>query len=116
MYERLKALTFVMMAIAGLYVFDGLNIGRIPGDGVTGLAVSEQALNEQDVSCYDSDNRDYYTQGTTYARLFQANGEIPKADTCEGSSLVEYYCVMDEPQVEFYDCPVDCMNGACKDW
>ncbi len=116
MYEKFKALTFVMMAIAGLYVFDGFSLSPLAGDGVTGLAISEQVMSTQDVSCSDSDNRDYYTQGTTYARLFQANGEIPKADTCEGSSLVEYYCVLDEPQVEFYDCPEDCVNGACKDW
>ena len=113
MHERLKALTFVMMAIAALYVFDGLSLSPISGSSVTGFVVSEQALNQQAVSCYDSDNRDYYTQGTTYARLFQVNGEIPKADTCEGTTLVEYYCSLNEPQVEFYACPGRCGNGAC---
>lgn len=113
MHERLKALTFVMMAIGALYAFDGLNQGGLSGNSITGLVISEQSLGQQDVSCYDSDNRDYYAQGTTYAKLFQVNGEAPKQDTCTGNSLVEYFCVFNEPQVEFYDCPNGCSDGAC---
>lgn len=114
MEERLKALTFLMIAVASLYVFDSISQGGLSGNSVTGLAVSEQDVSMQDVSCYDSDNRDYSVQGTTYARLFKANNEEPKQDVCEGSSLIEYYCVFNEPQVEFYECENGCVNGACR--
>ena len=114
MEERLKALTFLMMAIGALYVFDSINQGGLSGNAVTGLVVLEQDLEQQDVNCYDSDNRDHYVQGTTYARLFQVNGEGPKQDVCEGNTLIEYYCVFNEPQVEFYDCQNVCSNGACR--
>ena len=114
MLERLKALTFIMIAIGALYAFDGLHLGALSGNSATGLVVSEPQLARQDVGCYDSDNRDYYAQGTTYAKLFQVNGEAPKQDTCAGSTLIEYYCVFNEPQVEFYDCPQGCDNGACE--
>ena len=114
MLERLKTLTFIMMAIGALYAFDGLNQGALSGNSITGLVISEQALDQQDVSCYDSDNRDYYTQGTTYAKLFQVNRESPKEDTCAGNTLIEYYCVFNEAQVEFSDCVNGCANGACS--
>lgn len=113
MEERLRTLTFLMIAIGALYVFDSINQGALSGNSVTGLAVSEQELAQQDVSCYDSDNKDHTVQGTTYARLFAVNGEAPKKDVCEGSTLIEYYCVFNEPQVEFYDCQNGCFNGAC---
>ncbi|MBI2580489.1 hypothetical protein HYV85_01640 [Candidatus Woesearchaeota archaeon] len=113
MEGRLTALTFLMIAIGALYVFDSVSQGALSGNSVTGLAVSEQELAQQDVSCYDSDNRDYAIQGTTYARLFAANGEVPKQDVCGGNSLIEYYCVFNEPQVEFYDCENGCVDGAC---
>ena len=114
MLERLKALTFLMILIGALYAFDGINHGALSANRVTGLIVSEQALNQQEVSCYDSDDRNYYAQGTAYSSLFKVNGEGPKADACEGSTLIEYYCVLSEPQVEFYDCPNGCQNGACR--
>ncbi len=113
MEEKLRALTFLMMAIGVLYVFDGLNGGALAGSGITGFAVSERQIS-QDVGCADSDSRDYYAAGTTYARLFRANGEDPKEDVCEGDSLIEYYCVYNEPQVEFYDCQNGCSAGACQ--
>ena len=113
MQNRLKALTFLMIAIGALYAFDGLNQGALSGNSVTGMLVSSGSLAQQNVPCYDSNNHDYYTQGTTYAQLFEANGESPKQDTCEGATLIEYYCVNSEPQVEFYDCPGGCVNGRC---
>ena len=113
MEEKLKVLTFVMIAIGALYAFDGLSQGAFSANSVTGFVVSEQKLESQDVSCYDSDNRDHYAQGTTYAQLFSVNREEPKADMCEGGTLIEYYCVFNEPQVEFYDCPSRCVNGRC---
>ena len=113
MEERLRTLTFLMIAIGALYVFDGINQGALSGNSVTGLVVSEQELAEQGISCYDSDNRDYITQGTTYAKLFAVNGEAPKQDVCAGDSLIEYYCVFNEPQVEFYECQNGCVDGAC---
>ncbi|MBI3037160.1 hypothetical protein HYY73_05440 [Candidatus Woesearchaeota archaeon] len=113
MVQNLKILVFLMMAIGALYAFDNLNQGPLSANSVTGFAVSEQRITQQDVNCYDSDNRDHYGQGTTYARLFAANGEGPKQDVCEGNSLIEYYCVFNEPQVEFYDCENGCFNGAC---
>ena len=114
MLERLKALTFIMLLIGALYAFDGINQGALSANSVTGLIVSEQTLNQQDVSCYDSDNRDYYSQGIAYARLFYTNGEGPKEDACQGNTLIEYYCVFNEAQVEFYDCANACANGACS--
>ena len=113
MEEKLKVLTFIMIAIGALYAFDGLSQGAFSANSVTGLVVSEQKLAQQDVSCYDSDNRDYNVQGTTYAKLFAANGEQPKQDTCQGNTLIEYYCVSSEPEVEFYDCPNGCVAGRC---
>ncbi|MBI2176620.1 hypothetical protein HYU40_04740 [Candidatus Woesearchaeota archaeon] len=113
MEEKLKVLTFIMIAIGALYAFDGLSQGAFSANSVTGLVVSEQKLSQQDVSCFDSDNRDYGVQGTTYAQLFAANGEQPKDDVCQGSTLIEYYCVGSEPQVEFYDCPAGCVGGRC---
>ena len=113
MLERLKALTFIMILIGALYAFDGISHGALSANSVTGLIVSEQALDQQDVGCYDSDDRDYYAQGTTYASLFKVNGEGPKDDACEGNTLIEYYCVFNEPQVEFYDCPNGCVVGRC---
>lgn len=98
-----------MIALGVLYIFDGFN-QEFPGNGLTGLAVSEPA---RDVSCEDTDSRDYYAAGTTYARLFTVNGEEPKSDVCEGDTLIEYYCVYDEPQVEFYECPNGCISGTC---
>ena len=77
MEEKLKVLTFIMIAIGALYAFDGLSQGAFSANSVTGLVVSEQKLAQQDVSCYDSDNRDYNVQGTTYAKLFATNGEQP---------------------------------------
>ena len=114
MLERLKALTFIMLLIGALYAFDGINQGALSANSVTGLIVTEQTLDQQDISCYDSDNRDYYVQGTTYASLFKVNGEGPKQDACEGNTLIEYSCVFSEPQVEFYDCAYGCQNGACR--
>ena len=113
MEEKLKVLTFVMIAIGALYAFDGLSQGAFSANSVTGFVVSEQKLAQQDISCFDSDNRDYSVQGTTYAKLFAANGEQPKDDVCQGNTLIEYYCVSSEPQVEFYDCPSGCVNGRC---
>lgn len=113
MEEKLKVLTFVMIAIGALYAFDGLSQGAFSANSVTGFLVAEQDLNSQDVNCFDSDNRDYGVQGTTYAKLFAVNGEQPKQDTCQGSTLIEYYCVASEPQVEFYDCLGSCVNGRC---
>lgn len=111
--KAIKALTFVMMAFAVIYAFDSLNNGALSANSVTGMVISEPKLNQQDVSCYDSDSRDYYVQGTTYSRLFEVNSEPPKEDVCQDDTLIEYYCVYNEPQVEFYDCPGGCMNGAC---
>lgn len=108
--EKLRALTFVMIAIAVLYTFDGIRQGQL--SGVTGFAVSDSELS-QDAGCFDSDNRDYYSGGATYAKLFKANGEEPKNDVCEGDTLIEYYCIYNEPQVEFYECPNGCIAGAC---
>lgn len=113
MLERLRALTFLMMLIGALYVFDGLNQGVLSSNSVTGLAISENTLNQQNVGCYDSDNRNYYLQGTTYASLYKANGEGPKQDACSGDDVIEYYCVFGEPEVEFYTCLNGCSNGAC---
>ena len=113
MLERLKSLTFIMILIGALYAFDGINHGALSANSVTGLVVSEQPLGQQGVGCYDSDNRDYYTKGTTYANLFKLNGEGPQDDTCQGHTLVEYYCVFNEPQVELYDCPIGCVVGSC---
>lgn len=111
MEEKLKFLTLIMMAIGALYVFDGISNGALAGDGVTGLAVSEQS--NQDVDCIDSDDANPLARGTTYARLFSVNGEEPKSDVCEGDSLIEYYCALNEPQVEFFTCPDGCIDGAC---
>ncbi len=113
MEEKLKILTFIMIAIGALYAFDGLSHGAFSANSVTGLVVSEQKLAQQDVSCYDSDNRDYSVQGTTYAKLFAVNGEQPKQDTCQENTLIEYYCAGNEPEVEFYDCPNSCTAGSC---
>ena len=109
MEEKLRALTFIMMAIGVLYVFDGLAQG---GSGITGFAISERQQS-QDVACFDSDSHDYYTAGTTYARFFKVNGEGPKSDVCEGDTLIEYFCALNEPQVEFFDCPNGCISGTC---
>ena len=114
MLNRLQALTFVMIAIGALYAFDGLSHGALSANSITGLSISDQTLSQQDVSCYDSDGRDYYSQGTVYARLFQVNGEEPQQDMCVGNSLIEYYCVFNEVQVEFHDCVNGCANGACS--
>ena len=113
MEEKLKVLTFIMIAIGALYAFDGLSHGAFSANSVTGLVVSEQQIAQQDVSCYDSDSRDYSVQGTTYAKLFAVNSEQPKQDTCQGKTLIEYYCVGSEPEVEFYDCPNSCVAGRC---
>ena len=113
MEEKLKVLTFVMVAIGALYAFDGLSQGAFSANSVTGLAVSDERLARQDVSCFDSDNRNYGIQGVTYAKLFAVNGEAPKHDMCQGNTLIEYYCVASEPQVEFYDCPGRCISGRC---
>ncbi len=113
MEQRLKFLTLLMVAVGALYIFDGISGGQLSGNSVTGLAVSEQNTQEQDISCIDSDSRDYSVQGTTYSSLFAANGEPPKKDVCEGNALIEYYCVFNEPQVEFYECPEGCASGIC---
>ncbi|HIG98403.1 TPA: hypothetical protein HA231_03195 [Candidatus Woesearchaeota archaeon] len=113
MKERLTALTFLMVTIGALYAFDGLNSGAFSANSVTGFAVSEQRIAQQDVSCYDSDNRNYEAQGTTYASLFESTGEKPKSDVCEGSTLIEYFCAFNEPQVEFHECENGCYNGGC---
>lgn len=119
MQDKLKALTFLMIAIGLLYVFDGISQNALFGNRATGLVVSEheqglsQQVAQQDVGCYDTDNRDHYVTGTTYAKLFKVNGEAPKQDVCEGNTLIEYYCVFSEPQVEFYECPNGCFGGSC---
>ncbi len=113
MEQKLKVLTFIMIAIGALYAFDGLSHGAFSANSITGFVISEQQLAQQDVSCYDSNNRDYSRQGTTYAKLFAANSEQPKQDTCQGNTLIEYYCTGSEPEVEFYECPSSCNNGAC---
>ena len=113
MEEKLRFLTFLMMAVGALYIFQGIHNGALTNSTVTGFAIAEQAAPSQPVGCYDTDNRDYFTAGTTYSNLFTANGEGPKQDTCEGNSMIEYYCELGEPQVEFYDCPNGCVSGLC---
>ncbi len=113
MVNKLKALTFLMMAIGVIYAFDGLNSGVLSSNSVTGLVVSQEELSQQDVSCYETDSRDYDVKGITYANLFRVNGEPPKEDVCEEDTLIEYYCVYNEPQVEFYECPNGCISGMC---
>ena len=107
------ALTFIMIAIGALYAFDGLSQGAFSSHSLTGFVVSDQQLAQQDVSCYDSDNRNYNFQGTTYSKLFAANGEDPQTDTCQGNTLIEYYCANSDLEVEFYNCPCGCVNGRC---
>jgi len=109
----LKIVTFVMIAIAAMYAFDSLNNGPLSGNSLTGMVVSQDDLSQQNVNCYDTDGHDYYVQGTTYAQVFQVNGEEPKKDVCEGNTLIEYYCMYNDAQVEFYDCPNGCFSGAC---
>jgi hypothetical protein len=113
MHNRLTALTFVMMAIAAIFIFDTLNFG-LEGDSLTGYVVAEEhKILSQNVDCFDSDNRNYAIQGTTYAEVFKVNGEGPKLDECERGNLIEYYCYNNDVQVEFYECANGCFDGKC---
>ncbi len=108
MEGKLRAMTFLMMAIGALYIFQSISNGELSDAGITGFAVQESKT-----GCQDSDNRDYYTRGTTYAALFSQNNEPPKEDVCVGDSLIEYYCVQNSPEVEFFECPNGCISGMC---
>jgi hypothetical protein len=58
--------------------------------------------------CFDSDNGDYYKNGTTYL------GHILGFDVCLNNKLLsESKCLGNKIVHEDYICPEECRNGAC---
>ena len=107
-----KRLAFLAAAILSVGIFQLLTELGSGSNAVTGLAVYQTSSDSSD-NCYDTDNKDYYVQGTTYATILAVNNDKAKEDFCQGNTLVEYYCSEIGLDVVFYECAKGCRNGAC---
>src|SRR3989339_496971 len=81
------SIKIMLCVILGLVAILALSL--IQGNFVQGLM--RPAYNEN--KCYDSDGgQKYDVKGTTYGKMSVRNSKTQFTDSCDGNTLVEYYC------------------------
>ena len=65
------------------------------------------------IRCVDTDEKNYSSAATTTLVAGEST-QVQYKDSCNNSTLTEYYCSGSEVKNENYTCQYGCENGACK--
>lgn len=102
-----RSIKIMLGVILGLVAVLALFLVR--GDFVQGLMRPAYDVNK----CYDSDGgQKYDVKGTTYGKMGTRDKQTQHADSCEGDTLVEYYCSGTKVKKEEKECG-KCVDSKC---
>ncbi|MFA4891053.1 MAG: hypothetical protein WC604_01720 [Candidatus Gracilibacteria bacterium] len=103
-----RSIKIILGVVLGLVVA-GVALFLTQGNFVQGLMRPAYDANK----CYDSDGgKTYETKGTTYGKMTTRSKQTQYTDSCDGDTLVEYYCDGTKVKKEEKECG-KCIDSKC---
>ncbi len=98
--------SILVIVILFFFMFQGVLIGKVVEE-----TKEQTAEGQGQITCSDSDNKDYYIKGAI--DYCDANGCSSKEDFCSDKKLTEWYCENSEAKYEEIECEDGCSKGVC---